>query len=290
MKNKFIPVSVFSGLLLSFIFTSCGEAPKEVVIDREITTDTLKAKVTSGLGSISANIPSPLDLTSEISGAGFNYNKGLLNSTSKASNYSTNYKKALNLGVYGADLGYVTGFKQSQDAYEYLNSIGKLSEDVGISSAFDQEMIKAIVESMSKEDTTSQTASLIKEAFQKAERNLRSHERVTTASLMITGGWIEGLHIATQVIGDTPKNEKNGALYQRVWSQIYSFTYILDLLNEYKSNPDCAKLLEELKDFEQVVGQFSKKPNLNNSDISIIREKITVARNQIVRKKEVIEF
>lgn len=281
MENKFIQVSVFSGLLLSFLFTSCGEAPKEVVIDREVTTDTLKAEVTSGLGSISANIPSPLDLTAEIGGAGFNYNKSILNSTGKTSGYSTNYKKAINLGIYGADLGYVIGFKQSQDAYEYLNSIGKLSEEVGIASAFDQEMIKAIVESMGKEDTISQTASLIKEAFHKAERNLRSNERVATASLMITGGWVEGLHIATQVIGDVPKNEKNGALYQRVWSQVYSFTYILDLLNEYKSNADCAKLLEELKDFEQVVEQFSKKPNLNNSDIAIIREKITLIRNQI---------
>ena len=281
MSNKHIQISALSAFFLSFLLISCGGEQKEVVIDREITTDTLKAEVRSGMGSISANIPSPLDLTTEIAGAGFTYNKSLLNSTSKLASYSTNYKKALNLGIYGADLGYVTGFKQSQDALEYLTSVAKLSDQVGIASAFDQDLIKEIVESMGKEDTTSMTADLIKEAFQKAERNLRSNERISTASLMVAGGWIEGLHIATQVIGDSPKNEKNGALYQRVWNQIYSFSYVLDLLNEYKDNADCAQLLEDLKDFGPMIEPFSKKPSLKLEDIVKIREKITAVRNQI---------
>src|SRR5687767_8922170 len=131
-------------LSATFFLISCGEEKKEEVLDEEVTTDTLSIDTKASLGGIRVSIPSPLEVTAEIANAGFNYDKGILNPSSKASGYSTNAQKALNLGVYGADLGYITVYNQSQDLLEYLKQISKLASDLGISNAFDEEMVKGL--------------------------------------------------------------------------------------------------------------------------------------------------
>ncbi len=283
INRNFFSIPVLCGLCsLTFLLSSCKGGHKEVVLDEEITTDTLSEGTKSSLESISVNIPSPMDVTGEISGAGISYNKSIINPTSKASSYSTNYQKALNLGIYGSDLGYVTGFKQMQDAMGYIGTVKKLAEEVGVASAYDEEAIKKIVDNMSKtEDTTSNTENLIKEVYQKAERNLRSQQRVEITGLVVAGGWVEGLYVATQAVGTVQRNERNEKLYTRIWNQAYSFQYVSQLLNEYKTNPDFAKLIEELKDVETLCKTLEKRPKIYNAEIIQLKDKITIVRNKI---------
>lgn len=273
---------VFFGLcLVSSLLMSCKGEIKETEIDEEITTDTLSSATRSGLQGISVNIPSPIKVTGEIAGAGILFNKSIVNPASKVSSYATNYQKALNLGVYGTDLGYLTGFKQMQDAMGYIVTVKKLAEDVGVSSAYDEAAIKRIVENLSKEDSISETKDLIDDAYLKAERNLRSQQRVEIAGLVVTGGWVEGLYVATQAIGTSPRDEKSENLYSRVWDQAYSFRYVSELLNENQKNPDFAKLIEELKDVQILCKQLEYKPKMNNADVLLLKDKITVVRNKI---------
>ena len=62
------------------------------------------------------SLPSPLQTTLLIKASGANYHADMLNSPDAASGYSISMEKALNLGIYGADLGYVTCYEQTQDA------------------------------------------------------------------------------------------------------------------------------------------------------------------------------
>jgi uncharacterized protein YdcH (DUF465 family) len=281
ISSKFFTIPVLCGLCsLVVLVTSCK--PKHIeVIDEEITKDTLSEGTKNSLESISVNIPSPMEVTGEISGAGISFNKSIINPTSKASGYATNYQKALNLGVYGSDLGYVTGFKQMQEALGYVGTVKKLAEETGVSSAYDEPAIKKIVENLSKVDSADKTAALIKEVYQKAERNLRSHQRVEVAGLVITAGWIEGLYVATQALGSEARQSKNEKLYSRIWNQAYSFQYVSQLLNDNKKNPDFAKLLEELKDVEALCKTMENRPKMNNADVQQLKEKITIVRNKI---------
>lgn len=279
---KFFTIPVICGLFsITLLLMSCNGKPAEAVLDEEITTDTLSKGTRTSLASISVNIPSPMKVIGEISGAGITFNNGLINPTSKSSSYSTNYQKALNLGVYGTDLAYVTGFKQMQDALGYIGTVKKLAEDLGVSSAYDEAAIKRIVENLSKTDSAAQTAELIEEVYDKAERNLRSQQRVEIAGLVITGGWLEGLCVATQAVGATPRDEKNETLYNRIWDQAYSFRYISELLNENQKNPDFVKLIEELKDVQAICKIMENRPKMTNADVLLLKEKIIAARNKI---------
>lgn len=280
--KKYFTIPVLCGLCsMVLLLMSCKTKTTETVLDEEITTDTLSKGTRTSLASISVNIPSPMKVIGEISGAGIIFDKSIINPTSKQSAYSTNYQKALNLGVYGSDLAYVTGFKQMQDALGYIGTVKKLAEDLGVSSAYDEVAIKRIVENLSKVDSTDQTADLIEEVYDKAERNLRSQQRVEVAGIVITGGWLEGLYVATQAVGTTPRNEKNETLYSRIWDQVYSFRYISDLLNENQKNPDFAKLIDELKEVQTICKILENKPKMNNADVLLLKEKIIAVRNKI---------
>ena len=47
------------------------------------------------------------------------YDKNMMNPVSNLSKYSDGMKQSLNLGIYGADLGYVTMYENTGDAMEY---------------------------------------------------------------------------------------------------------------------------------------------------------------------------
>ncbi len=281
-RKIFSSISLVCGLCyLTFLLASCGGKHQDVLLDEEDTTDTLTKITRSSLACISINMPSPIKVTEEISGAGIGYDRTLVNPSSKLSSYSTNYQKALNLGIYGTDLGYVTGFKQMQDALGYVGAVKRMSEELGVSGAYDEKILKRIIENLSKADSAEAVAELIDEVYSKAERNLRSKERVEVAGLVIAGGWLEGLHIATTALGTMARNDKSENLYNRIWEQAYAYRYILDLFNDNIKNPDFLKLTEAFKDIQILCKTLEGKPKLNNTDILLLKGKITEARNKI---------
>ena len=59
-------------------------------------------------------IPSPVQTSLLMKKIAAPYSKDLLNDVSKAETYTTSFKQAVNIGVYGADLGYITANNKNQ--------------------------------------------------------------------------------------------------------------------------------------------------------------------------------
>ena len=277
-KATLVLMPIVIGMIGTLMLSGCGNKVKQVV-DEEITTDTASMASKVQLDEIMVNIPSPMELTKELSKAGYSYNKGLLNSSGKAGSYSTNLKAASNLGIYGADLGYTASYGQTQDVVGYLNVIKQLSDKVGVGKAFDETTIKKFEANLGKKDSLEV---LINAAYEKANRNLRSNQRVSTSAVIVAGGWIEGLYLATQIVANTPQNEKNEDVYLRIWNQMYSFQYVMALLSQYKNNADCAQMLKDIAEIQQLLTEFSGRNRLTNEDVARINAKVTPLRNQLV--------
>ena len=270
-KKYLIALSFVSALAIS-----CGEEAEEKV-DEQITKDTMKNEVNNDLGMISVNIPYPTETSKKMKEAGYSYNKAILNPASKGSSYSTRFQAATNLGVYAADLGYVASFNQNGDASEYINQIVRLAQQVKLESALDPEYMKSMATAQGevlrgKVDTI----------FAKAQRNVRSNDRVATAALVIAGGWVEGLHVACESIGTKSKDAKNADLYFQIYNQCYAYNYVVDLLKHYQSDPDCKKMLDELKPHESKFASYSKKANITQADIPGLKEAVAALRSKIV--------
>ena len=279
------PKRNLQGLLFLIVFSftatlwiSCGEAPPPPK-DEEITTDTASVQAKVALDQIFVNIPPPMELSKELSKGGLNYNKSLLNPSTRSSSYTTNLKAAANLGAYGADLSYTIAYGQTQDALGYLNAIRQLADKVGVGAAFDENMIKRFEGNVSNKDTME---AIISDAYDKASRNLRSNERVSTAAVVAAGGWVEGLHITVQALNGVPKEQKNEQAFQRVWNQVYAYKYIEELLNLYKNNPDCAQMLKDLEPMKELVDIYTKQVTVKEDEIKALSEKLTPIRNSMI--------
>lgn len=267
-------------ICLSFFFSSCGGSEEGAgTEDFEVTTDTIPSEVRTNFDLVRINIPRPWELTSKLSKAKINYNKSFLLSSGKAGNFSSNYQKAIGAGVLGADIYISASYNQPQDALENLNNIGKIATDLGISSAFDTEFLKGLLSSVGKQDTFQL---MLDEAFDKAEKNLRSNQRVATAVLIVTGGWIESLYVTVEGLHTNPSGEHTKPIYESISNHSRAFDYIFQLLNEYKSNPDCAKLIQEMGPSKSILVGVGNNFKLSAVDLPQIRETVSALRNKII--------
>lgn len=282
-KNSPIKLTLLAGFAISsFLLTSCGGGNQESsneVKDFEVTTDTIKSEVRINFDMLRANIPTPTKLANKLTAAKIKYNKGFLVPASKGSSFSSNYQKAVGMGALGADLSVAAAYNQSQDAVEYLTQVGKLAGDLGIASAFDPEISKELIGNVSKPDTFSL---MLDKAFDKAEKNLRSNKRVAISILMITGGWVESLYLSTENLNTNPTGDKTRELYLDLSAHCYSFEYIFQLLDAYKSDADCAKLAADLEPFKIKLNSIAKSSKIGAEELPSVRETATALRNKII--------
>src|SRR5574339_30509 len=95
---------------LAVLLFNCGQQKKADDQAFQSAMDTLKEvgpKIDENLvNGILQTIPSPLEISSILKESGSKYESSILNSDNNLSKYNNNFKKALNLGVFGTDLGY----------------------------------------------------------------------------------------------------------------------------------------------------------------------------------------
>lgn len=261
----------------SLFFSSCGEHAEESIADFEVTDDTIQSEARVNFDLLRVNIPAPSILTKKMSAAKIAYNKSLMLPISKRSSYSSTYQKAIGLGAFGADIAMAASHNQSQDALDYLGEMGKLAADLGLSSAFDLEFCKKMIANMSKQDTLEL---LLDKAFDKAERNLRSNQRVSTAVLMITAAWVEGLYTAVESVNSNPHTAGAKDIYNDISAHCHSFDYVYNLLVAYNKHADCAKLLKEMEPSKDALLAYGKS-GWDASALPKLRDTVTMLRNKI---------
>jgi hypothetical protein len=195
-------------------------------------------------------IPSPIQTADLISKSKAPFNSDLLNKTENASKYSNNFKKALNMGVYGADLGYLAVYKMTDKTTAYLKTVRGLANDIGLGTAFNDELANKISESLSDE---SKLLSLVSEAYKTADDYLKENKKDDIASLVIVGGWLESLHFACGAAEAT----SNKDVIERIADQKSVLTTILAMLKQYRDNEEYDDLAIELEDLNALFDNIS---------------------------------
>lgn len=285
MFRKLSPINLTCAAAIAasgFFFTSCGggeEAANTELTDVEQTTDTISSEVRINFDLVRVNIPSPSVLTGKLNAAKINYNKSFLLSPSKSGSFTSNYQKAVGLGAFGSDLGIAAAYNQPQDALEYLGQMGKLAGDLGISAAFDPEFSKELISNISKPDTFQL---MLDKAFDKAERNLRSNQRVATTVLLVAGGWIESLYTSVEGLNTNASGTNTKGIYADISTHCHSFEYIFQLMDAYKTNPDCKKLIDDMEPFKTQLISIGRNPKIGPAELPKIRETVTALRNKII--------
>ena len=196
-------------------------------------------------------LPSPFETATLFQEAGAGYDAGTTNPVENVNNYSTNTQKALNLGVYGADLSYANIFDQSQESMFYMNCSKKLSDGLGITAAFDAETMERIEENMNNRDSL---MIIINDAFWITDAHLKENGQNHLSALIITGGWIEGLYLGTAALNKDAPDDK---LMQRIADQKYSLNNLVELLGSY-DNAEVDDVAQKIRTLQMVYDKIEE--------------------------------
>ena len=111
--------------------SSCSQSQGELADfeDKDDTTLIVSAEV---VGDMIQNISSPVEMANEIKNSGVQFSQSTLNAAGQEGKYETSFKRAINLGVYAADLGYINTFGKNLVVVDYLSSIKRLADGIGV--------------------------------------------------------------------------------------------------------------------------------------------------------------
>ena len=194
------------------------------------------------------NIASPVEMAALMNDLSVPFSKRYLASTSSVNALNTNFQMAYKLGIFGADLGYLNMYEKTSTAIEYISTIKTLADELGVGQFFDYNILKRLATSNQNLDSL---MFLSVHSYNNIDTYLRDTHRSYLSSLMITGLWIEGLYLATQVATEYPHPE----ISERIGEQKIILDDILNVLNLYKKDP---RFNELVRDFENLNVEFEK--------------------------------
>ena len=199
---KFIRLNaILLTAFVALIIWSCGSKKEEKSSEEfNQAEQTLKDQIKD----VVYNIPSPTEIPYLLEATGAEFNPSLINDRKKVDQYaSINDKAALNLGVYAADIGYLSSYDKTQEAIDYLNAAKSLADNLGVIGAFDADVLAKFETNIANKDSL---GALLNETVQKTDRYLKDDSRNKLACLIVTGSFVEGLYISTGVIKSYPKD------------------------------------------------------------------------------------
>lgn len=256
------------GLLIA-ILTACGSGKKT---DEQAFLESLDSAKSQGptiseavIGDILQQIPSPLEISVLLKESGKKYNASFLNSADNTSKYNSNFKKALNLGIYGTDLGYTNIYEQNQDGVKYMTSIKSLADGLNIGQFFDIETIGRLATNSKNLDSL---LLITTQNFNNINHYLQTQSRSNLSVLLLTGGWLEAMHITCNVAMADPNNKE---LQEKIGEQKVILENIILLLSFYKeSDQNMASLLAEMEELKKVFDQVNITYTYKESTFEIV--------------------
>ena len=141
-------------------------------------------------------LPTSFDVTKLLVEAGASYILNLCNPVDNVNRYISLKSRALNLGVYGADLSYAATYNQAQETMQYLEVSHELLTDLEIEAGFNEDMVSSIERNI---DNVDSLIYIISESFFRTYKYLASNEQDDMSILVMAGSWIEALYITTQI-------------------------------------------------------------------------------------------
>ena len=271
-------------IAVSIALVACGTSTTEEdsLTNGDGTSFVQKEKNTK-VQKMLSSLPSQSETLKLLNDAGAKYNSKNLNPIENTSKYSSVKSRALNLGVYGIDLGVTSLFDQSQESMLYLRCTNKLATSLGISGAFGEDMTSRI---QANEDNKDSMLAIVSQSFKNSDNYLQENGQPGVSTLMVAGGWIEGLYVSTQIGIATNNNE---AVVSRIGMEKSNLDNLISLLESYKAeNQGTEDIIASLKELKKVYDTILIAPTETTAKVSPeqfkqISEKATELRNKIIQ-------
>lgn len=278
-------ISVLSLSFLVLLMSACGGGGKKNDMSSE-EFEKAKADLQENVKKVLYEIPSPAEIPFLLQATGADYNASIVNNINKIDGYAAmNDKAVLNLGIYSTDIGYLSSYEKTQESLTYMRSCRKLADNLGLSSSFSPDLIDEFEKNIESRDSL---ANLVNETIAKAEDLLKQDDRGNLAALLITGSFIEGLYLSTQIVDtypdDLPADTKNLILMPLIRMILDQKAPLADLIAMLKGVDQNERTKSILVSLEGIYSQFDAlniDEQIQNNQASLSGETIKEITNQV---------
>jgi len=270
--SAILSVSVI--LVAVSLFSACKGGNKTAEQDQLAADSLNKTLLATEVKEVLYPLPTPFEMTRMLNDIGATYSAKNLNSTSKIEKYFTESSKAVNLGIYGADLAYASTYQQQQDIQVYLNAIKTLADQLGVSYDYTRLLSDEYKAKFNNKDSlTAIVTNTIYDTYQYLDEKSNPDLAVS----MVSGMWVELMYIGTNI---SQASFNSTGLVDIISKQKDSYEKVMNLLAARNSNADIKALETKLMPLKAA---FDKVPQgLSEQDFNLILKTIKAVRSSLV--------
>ena len=169
---------------------------------------------------------------------------GISNPVDNVKKYFSSTTRAINLGVYGADLSYATLYNIQQEVINYLNAIRSLANELNMSKIYNEDLYDKIKQNFDNRD---ELVKILTASFNDTYSYLSENDQQPLALLVVGGAWVEGMYLTTHV---SEAAYQVAGISRVLLEQKKSFDLFLEITQPYANDPsvsDFVKLLDPMK-------------------------------------------
>lgn len=300
MINLKETITYFSTVVLAIILFSCGGSAKKETEENIDEFENAEYQFLQNINKMIHELPPPSEVPYLLQATGVDFNPDFLNSLDNVSRYeNSNDKAAMNLGAYSISIGYLSSYDKAQDALKYMETCQKLADVIGISSAFDLDLMERFEKNLGNRDSL---ANLINVAIRSAEEKLETFDRLNVVVLILSGNFIESLYLAIMVIDTYPddllpeasRNLILEPLVKIVLDQRKPLMDIIALLKYLDSDDEIANIIAELNIlrmiYENKLIEIDDKITFNTGDFILSKDMLKDVITEVKRiRAEVVK-
>lgn len=249
MKRKKIIAGLFCASIALAAVSCSGSSEDNEVTNVEIADSTATEVDTLASESdrdIDYSVPTPNELFEIIKLQGGEQQMNLVNPLENSENYIELKSKAINFGVYSADVAYLSCFGIGTDFLKYFSKIEELGEELGISGAFDADVMDRIEENEGDSDSLFMISN---ETYYDSYFYLEENDKGVELSLIMAGGYVESLYIICNLVETYNDNDP---IVRKVGDQKLVLENLIDFISVYAEDGSVSEVIDDMLDLSLV--------------------------------------
>jgi hypothetical protein len=272
--KKAIAILMLPALLASF--TGLTGCKNRATVKQQAKVEKQEVKtIEENIESNVYPLPTSAEVIKMLTDLEVGYIFGISNPVENSKKYFSSTSRAVNMGVYGADLSYATLYNIQQAVIDYMDAIRNLSNELNMSKIYDATLYDKIKANFDNKD---ELVKVLTGAFNDTYNYLADNDQQPLALLVVGGAWVEGMYLTTHV---SAAAYQVAGISKNLLEQKKSFDLFLEITKPYENDPivsDFVKILDPIKKVYSGIGT-----SLTEENIKDITKAIEEVRDQIIK-------
>lgn len=277
-RNLFLSLAAAMALSLFFL-AGCGGAGDQKANQEAADTINKELSLSPEAMNLLYKMPTPFEVTMLLEQAKAGYIFDITNPADHVGKYVTEKSKAINLGIYSADLAYSATYNHIDNTNQFLGCTSKLADELGIAGIYQPNLVDKVKSFDNNKDSL---VNLVSGIFLATNDFLSKNNRNQVAVYIATGAFVEGLYLASSL---NIVAENNKEISDIIFKQMSNYDQLMSILDLYKNDPAMTSLTGEMLKLKPLFTDFGlgQDTKLDPDQANGINDVVESVRNTFIQ-------